>query len=57
MRVAELVETLTGERGHEHAAAVRRAARAILDGVGLVEHEQPRLVTGADLLEDLLDAR
>ena len=36
-------------------AQAQFVARAVVEQVGLVEHEQARLVAGADLLERLLD--
>src|SRR3954470_24891036 len=56
--LAEDVEPLAGERGDEHTVRVAVAqllAALIVDAVGLVEHEQPRPVARADLVEHALD--
>ncbi len=53
----QLLAALAGERGHEHGIAVgggHRPAVVVVQLVHLVQHEQRRLVAGADLVQHLV---
>ena len=55
--LAQLLAALAGERGHEHGIAVgggHRPAVVVVQLVDLVQHEQRRLVAGADLVQHLV---
>ena len=58
MRDRQVVEALARQRAHQDPVGVAVAQLVALLGVervDLVEHEQPRAVAGADLLEHVLD--
>ena len=56
--LAELFQPFAADAADEHGIGVAQAqfvALGLVEQVGLVEHEQPWPVAGADLLERLLD--